>query len=355
LSEGDRSFESLLDYVRSSRGFDFTAYKRSSLMRRTLKRMQLVGVAGYQEYMRYLQVHPGEFEQLFNTILINVTGFFRDEAAWAFLASDVLGPMVERRGTTEPLRAWSAGCSSGEEAYTLAILLAEALVRHHGEEQGLEILGRFVRIYATDVDEEALQQARRATYTAEALEPLSARVRDRYFEQSGSGYTFRVDLRRSVIFGRHNLVQDPPIPHLDLLVCRNTLMYLTTEAQRRILARFHFALDEGGTLFLGRAETLLTHAHLFAPVDLRHRVFAQIRRENSRKPPAAAVVARNQAAGVVAAPDAGKWVLQGDAQHRGLGAAGSPYRVMLPTEGNARHGVEGWGHAGHESRGGDKA
>ncbi|HSJ55098.1 MAG TPA: protein-glutamate O-methyltransferase CheR [Anaerolineae bacterium] len=282
MSEPDPEFEALLDFLRRSRGLDFTAYKRSSLMRRCLKRMQAAGVADYDSYAGYLEAHPEEFEQLFDTMLINVTSFYRDKPSWDFVEAKILPLVLERRGSVEPLRVWSAGCSTGEEAYTLAILLAEALRRSLGEAQGLEVFRRFVKIYATDVDEDALQQARRGTYPASALAPLPEGMRARYFERSGTRYTFRSDLRRGVIFGRHDLIQDPPISRLDLLVCRNTLMYLNADAQRRILARFHFALNDTGYLFVGRAEMLLTHSHLFTPLDRSHRVFAKVHKNDVR-------------------------------------------------------------------------
>lgn len=282
MTEHDQKFEALLDFLRQSRGFDFTAYKRSTLMRRCHRRMQTVGAEDYEAYTSYLEAHPEEFEQLFNTILINVTSFYRDEPSWDYLADEVVTPMLERWNPAEPFRAWSAGCSSGEEVYTLAILLTEALKRSHGAERAREMFASSVKIYATDVDEEALQQARQGTYPASALQALPEGLRDTYFERSADRYTFQRDLRRSIIFGRHDLIQDPPISRLDLLVCRNTLMYFNADAQRRILARFHFALKDTGFLFLGRAEMLLTHSHVFTPVDQGHRVFAKVPKTNQR-------------------------------------------------------------------------
>src|SRR6266498_2627848 len=248
-----------------SRGFDFTGYKRSSLMRRVDRRMAQVAVAEYSDYLDYLQVHPEEFTGLFNTILINVTGFFRDPDAWEYLRTDVLPAVLAGRGSDGPIRVWSAGCASGEEAYTLAMLLAEAL--------GLEQFRLRAKIYATDVDEEGLLQARHATYGERDIRGVPPALLERYFEVSGNRYVFRKDLRRSVIFGRNDLVQDAPISRIDLLVCRNTLMYFNPETQARILGRFHFALVPRGLLFLGKAELLLSHNRLFDPVDLKHRVF----------------------------------------------------------------------------------
>ena len=272
--EKDPAFEALLDYLRQSRGFDFGVYKRSSLVRRVRARMRVMAVASFEDYLDYLEVHPDEFNHLFNTILINVTSFFRDAPPWDYLAQEIIPVLLRSKPAYEPIRVWSAGCASGEEIYSVAILLAEALDPAAFHQR--------VKIYATDIDEEALAQARQASYSAKQLEAVSAEWRDKYFELNGNRYVFRPDLRRSIIFGRHDLVQDAPISRLDLLLCRNTLMYFNAEAQARILARFHFALNTHGFLFLGKAEMLLTHGNLFTPLELRHRIFAKVVQPNLR-------------------------------------------------------------------------
>jgi two-component system CheB/CheR fusion protein len=273
-TERNPEFEALLDYIKHNRGFDFTGYKRPSLMRRISKRMQLMGLDHFASYQDYLEVHPEEFTLLFNTILINVTYFFRDSPAWDYLAAHIIPQILTGKKPGEPIRVWSAGCASGEEAYSIAILLAEAL--------GTEEFTQRVKIYATDVDEEALAQARQAIYPDRAIEEVPEAFRLKYFEPVTSGYVFRNDLRRSIIFGRHDLGQDAPISRLDLLVCRNTLMYFNAEAQGRILARFRFGLNPTGFLFLGKAEMLLTHTHLFIPVDIKYRIFTKVSRLNLR-------------------------------------------------------------------------
>jgi two-component system CheB/CheR fusion protein len=266
----DPQFEALLSYLKESRGFDFTGYKRSSLMRRFSRRMAQTQATDYGEYLDYLQVHPDEFTALFNTILINVTAFFRDPDAWDYLRTEVLAPLVAAKPAGSPIRVWSAGCASGEEAYTLAILLAELL--------GPEEVRNRVKIYATDVDEEQLAEARHASYGEREMAAVPPELLKRYFEQTGGRFVFRKDLRRSVIFGRNDLVQDAPISRIDVLTCRNTLMYFNAETQARILGRFHFALVEGGALFLGKAEMLLSHTGLFRPLDLKRRVFRRVSR-----------------------------------------------------------------------------
>jgi len=265
MAESDPTFEALLVHLKNNRGFDFTGYKRASLMRRVDRRMAQVDVADYTEYLDYLELHAEEFTALFNTILINVTGFFRDGEAWDVLRTEVLPGLVAAKTPTEPLRIWSAGCASGEEAYTLAMILAEMMGPGEFRDR--------VKIYATDVDDEALSHARHGAYTQREMRGVPEELGERYFEPAGARHVFRKDLRRSVIFGRNDLVQDAPISRIDLLVCRNTLMYFNAETQARILTRFHFALAPRGVLFLGKAEMLLSHSALFLPIDVRRRTF----------------------------------------------------------------------------------
>jgi two-component system, chemotaxis family, CheB/CheR fusion protein len=267
-------FEALLDFLKRSRGFDFTGYKRATLQRRILKRMQELRLNSYTEYIEQLEAQPEEFFPLFNTVLINVTAFFRDTAPWDFLASDIIPRLLANKAAGSPIRVWSAGCASGQEAYSLAMILAEEL--------GLEQFRERVKIYATDVDEEALNLARQAIYTAKDVADVPPALREKYFERSDDRYIFRKDLRRAVIFGRNDLIQDAPISRIDVLVSRNTLMYFNASTQAKILSRFHFALNDGGYLVLGRAETLLTHTNTFVPVDLKRRIFAKVPRVNYR-------------------------------------------------------------------------
>jgi len=264
--EAGPDFESLLEYLRDTRGFDFTGYKRPSLTRRVSVRCSELGIDSFRAYLDYLQVHAGEFGVLFDKILINVTEFFRDQPAWDHLAQKIVPRIVARDGD---IRIWSSGTSSGEEAYSAAILFCEAM--------GEEAYADRVKIYATDVDEEALARAR-GGYSERNLESLDPRLRSRYFERQGDRFMFLAPLRRTMIFGRHDLMQDAPISRLDLLICRNTLIYFTAEAQGRILGRFHYALNDDGYLFLGRAEMLLTHAALFSAVDPRERIFSKVAR-----------------------------------------------------------------------------
>jgi two-component system CheB/CheR fusion protein len=230
--------------------------------------MTQVGHENFDEYLDVLQASSEEFSALFNTILINVTAFFRDPDAWEYIGTDVIPRLLAERAPDNPIRIWSAGCAAGQEAYTLAMLLAETL--------GAESFRRRVKIYATDIDEEALAEARAASYDAKAVESVPTDLLEKYFEQVNGRYIFHKDLRRAVIFGRNDLVKDAPISRVDLLVCRNTLMYMNPETQRSVLGRLHFALGAQGTLFLGHAEMLLSHGDRFMPLNLKHRVFRKV-------------------------------------------------------------------------------
>ena len=276
--------DALLDYLRESRGFDFGGYKRTGLARRITHRMSQAGIDSFHDYLDRLQVDADEFTALFNTILINVTGFFRDPEAWDRLRTEVVPGLLAERSPGDPLRIWSTGCSSGQEAYSLAMLLAEEL--------GTDAYLKQVKIYATDIDDEALSQARRAAYQEAELEGVPADLRAKYFELRDDRYVFTPDLRRTVIFGRNDLVQDAPISRVDLLLCRNTLMYFNAETQQRVLNRFHFALVPRGVLFLGRAEMLLGRSRMFEPIDLKQRIFRRVadRSMTSGRQPAPAPV-----------------------------------------------------------------
>jgi two-component system CheB/CheR fusion protein len=267
-ARSDISLGDLLEFVNRSRGFDFSGYKRATVERRVARRMSEVGVSRFEDYIDHLELHPEEFASLFNSILINVTSFFRDPQTWEYLAAEIVPQLIAARPPDSPLRFWSAGCATGEEPYTLAMVLARVL--------GDDAFQERVKIYATDVDEQALDHARHGAYQPKQVEAVPSDALDRFFERTEQRYVFRKDLRRCVIFGRNDLLQDAPISRIDLLVCRNTLMYFTAETQTQILRRFHFALRDDGSLQLGRAEMLIAHGDLFTPVDLRRRLFRTV-------------------------------------------------------------------------------
>jgi two-component system CheB/CheR fusion protein len=227
----DPEFESLLRHIQESRSLDFRGYKRTSLRRRIALRMEAVGAEDFADYRATLEAQPSEFGDLLNTVLINVTSFFRDEDAWTVLKTQVVPQLMERDEDERGIRIWSIGCASGEEPYSIAMLLADAM--------GQKEFCRRVKIYATDLDEEALKAARAATYTPRDVEGVPPEYLDKFFERTNNHYVFERELRKCVIFGRYNVVYDAPISRIDLITCRNLLIYLESETQGVVLPRLH--------------------------------------------------------------------------------------------------------------------
>jgi two-component system CheB/CheR fusion protein len=259
--------QALIRHIQESRGVDFRGYKKSSLRRRIQRRMEEIGIEGFGAYHAFLESNAGEFAELLNTVLINVTSFFRDAEAWDALRTQVIPHLLARAGPEGHLRIWSVGCATGEEPYSLAMAFAEA--------GGPDICSR-LKIYATDLDEDALRTARHATYAPRNVEGVPPDLLDKYFERTPNHYVFQRELRKCVIFGRHNVVHDAPIIRIDLLVCRNLLIYLETDTQNQVLPRLHYALGDDGLMFLGKAETQLARSQLFEPLDLKHRIFRKV-------------------------------------------------------------------------------
>lgn len=262
--------ENLLVHLKQSWQVDLTGYKRPSLLRRTLLRMQQVGVGHYQGYLQHLQQQPDEVTHLLNTIFINYTFFFRDPFMWNYLENQVIPQVIANKAPDEPIRLWSAGCASGEETYSLAMLLMEAL--------SIKQFQRRVQIYGTDIDADAIQQAQNGCYPAFKAELIPPYFLERYFDFTSNGYRWRHELCNSVMFQIHNLIQAPPLPDIDLLICRNLLMYLTPETQLQVLTQFYSSLKQDGFLILGKVENLLTplERSLFTPVHRQARVFTKV-------------------------------------------------------------------------------
>jgi two-component system, chemotaxis family, CheB/CheR fusion protein len=262
----ETSVDALLEYLRQRCGADFSS-KRSDLIRQTAARRREARIASLEEYLGYLDKHPEGVSRLLDALLGEVSQFFQDPEMWELLGRKIIPAIAAGKDDSEPIRVWSAGCASGAEVFTLAIVLAESV--------GLEQFRRRVSIYATDVSDDALAKARQGIYDAKMLEPVGAALRSRYFEGADNRYRLRRDIRRSIVFGRHDLAHDVPISRLDLLICRNRLVYLDRQTQARVLARFHYALNPRGFLLLGSVDTLLDPGHLFEPVGRAPRVFAK--------------------------------------------------------------------------------
>jgi two-component system CheB/CheR fusion protein len=267
----DVSLHELVDVLARERGLDLRGYKQTTLERRVRRRMSALNKASFAEYLQVFRNDPHEKNELLNTVLINVTQFFRDPQAWEALRAEILPKFLRNLRPGDSFRAWSAGCASGEEAYSLAILLAE----HFGSR-----LHEFdVKIYATDIDEDALTSARRGEYRAEHLQEMRHDWRAKYLQETPTALRITRDIRRLVIFGRSNLLSDAPISHCHLVICRNVLIYFDTDTQRHIFSRLHYALEREGILFLGKAESKLTESRLFRPLNSRWRIFQRIGKE----------------------------------------------------------------------------
>lgn len=258
-------FEELLDYLKHNRECDLTGYKRPTLMRRFEHRMRKLKVDSYQNYLQYLQGYTEEPKDLLQDVLINFTGFFRDPDAWVYLASEIIPKISANQRPNQPIRVWSAGCSTGQEIYSFLILMSEIL--------GIELCLQHLQCYATDIDKDALQKAKEAIYSDLDIIDLHPELLEKYFQKTEQGYVFHPDLHRLIIFEQHDLMQDAPISEIDLLICRNVLMYFTVEAQVSILNRFHLALKNTGFLFLGKAEMLIHHSQFFTPITLKQRLY----------------------------------------------------------------------------------
>ncbi|WP_438031013.1 CheR family methyltransferase [Sorangium sp. So ce233] len=277
-SEDDR-LQPLLDLVRERSGIDFKKYKEATILRRLRRRMAATNVQTIDEYVRYLAHHPEEHQRLVNSFLIKVTEFMRDPELFAHLREVVLPALIEHaRADNKSLRIWSAGCATGEEAYSLAILISELL--------GDELESFHVRIFSTDLDPEAVAFARRGVYGATTVEDLPHELIERYFVAIDGQYQVKKRIRNLTVFGEHDLGQRAPFPHLDLVLCRNVLIYFTSELQRRTLHLFAFSLREGGYLVLGKAETTSPLSEYFVPYDIHCKTYVR-RGERILVPPAA--------------------------------------------------------------------
>ncbi|MTW09126.1 PAS domain-containing protein [Pseudoduganella eburnea] len=260
----EAALQDVLEILHGSTGHDFRHYKRPTILRRLERRLQLRGVPNIVSYRKLLINDGSEARKLMKDLLIGVTGFFRDRMSFDQLRGTVLPALLAGRGKGE-LRVWAAACSTGQEAYSLAMLLADA-VHDMGEAPR-------IHIFASDIDEQALGVARAGMYPESIQDEVPPHIVERYFVRAGKQFRVRQSLREMITFASHNLLRDPPFSNLDLVTCRNFMIYLDRSMQRHVLQRFHFSLSRGGYLFLGNAETAAAVPELFSTVDQEHKIY----------------------------------------------------------------------------------
>ncbi len=253
--------------LRDQTGHDFSFYKKNTLVRRIERRMSVHKIASIDLYIRYLRESPQEIELLFKELLIGVTGFFRDREAFEALKKRAIPQMLKDRAKGNVLRVWAPGCSTGEEAYSIAIILQECLEK-------VKQRGVFkIQIFATDIDKDAIYKARHGVYASNIVADVSPERLQRFFVKEDNGYRLRKEIREMVVFAPQNIVMDPPFTKLDLISCRNIMIYMTAELQKKLLPLLHYALNPGGLLFLGASETIGSLTDLFSPVDTKWKIF----------------------------------------------------------------------------------
>ena len=255
----------ILLLLRNATGHDFSQYKKSTIRRRLERCMAIHGIIDTDTYADYLKEHPAEMQILLNELLINVTSFFRDPEAFNLIASEIFPLLFKNKTEGDLFRVWVAGCASGEEAYSIAILLREYMDLTHKEFK--------VLIYATDLDEDSIAEARAGTYALTITEHVSTERLTRYFTNEGGSYRVKRGIRDMVVFAVQNVIKDPPLIRLDLLCCRNLMIYLEPELQNRLIPIFHYALKPGGVLFLSPAESIGNHTERFNVLNRKYKLY----------------------------------------------------------------------------------
>ncbi len=251
--------------IRQETGHDFSHYKRNTIKRRIARRLAVHQIENLDGYITYLRHNADEVQILSKELLITVTAFFRDEEAFESLRTHVIGPLIEDAPSNDPLRVWVPGCATGEEAYSVAMLLYEQMHQSNRLHE--------VQVFGTDLDEDAIERARYARYPKSIAGDLSKERLNQFFSEEDSHYRIKTHIREMLVFAAHNLVKEPPFSKLDLVCCRNVLIYMDSTLQQKVLPLFHYALNPGGYLFLGESESIGSFADLFEPMDTRHKVF----------------------------------------------------------------------------------
>lgn len=304
LSEDSKTHsavEKIIIVLRGQTGHDFSLYKQTTIRRRIERRMGLHQIKKIADYVRFLQENPHETELLFRELLIGVTNFFRDPEAWEQLQAEGIPALLTERASNRALRGWIPACSTGEEAYSLAILFKEALEK-------IKPAGHItVQLFATDLDRQAIEKARAGIFPANIVADVPPNRLERFFVKTARGYQVAKPIREMVVFAPQNLIMDPPFTKLDIICCRNLLIYLTPELQKKLLPLFHYSLNPGGLLFLGSAETVGTFTNLFSPLAGKNRIYKRLTLPLTGEPielPASFVTARHRAADKTSSPPA---------------------------------------------------
>jgi len=276
--KGHSAFEKVVILLRSQTGHDFSLYKRNTIYRRIERRMGIHQIDRITTYVRFLQENPQELDLLFKELLIGVTSFFRDPAAWEQLKAEVIPALLKDRPPSQALRVWVPACATGEEAYSLAIVFKEAL-------QQLKPARNYtLQIFATDLDRDAIEKARAGIFPANIVADVSPERLSRFFIQLDHGYQVAKSIRETVIFAPQNLIMEPPFTRLDLVSCRNLLIYLTPELQKKLFPLFHYSLNPGGVLVLGSAETVGEFTDLFAPLAGKTQLYRRLESGSRAEP-----------------------------------------------------------------------
>ena len=273
--ETDTARLGICEILRVRVGHDFSQYKDKTFLRRVQRRMQVVGLTVLTDYVARLEQDHEEAVLLFRDLLIGVTTFFRDAGAFEAVQRIVLPRLFKGKGANDTVRVWVPGCATGEEAYSLAMLLREHM-------DGLDIIAPRVQVFATDIDEPAIGTARAGRYPATLLDGLSPERRERFFSRQENSYVVTKEIRDLCTFSAHSLVRDPPFSRMNLVSCRNLLIYLDADLQAVVIPTFHYSLQPGGVLLLGSSETISRHDGLFAPLEKEHRIF---QRRDGASPP----------------------------------------------------------------------
>jgi len=268
------ALEKIIILLRTNTGNDFSLYKKNTVYRRIERRMGIHKIDDIYSYVHFLQENPKEVHILFKELMIGVTSFFRDSPVWEILKESIIPEQIKKSKTNSVIRAWVPGCSTGEEAYSLAIVFKEALEKVNPYE------GLSLQIFASDLDSEAVDTARKGLFSANIATDVSQKRLSRFFTKTDEGYRINSDIRETIVFAQHNIIMHPPFTNIDIVSCRNLLIYLDAELQRKLIGLFYYSLNPGGTLLLGTSETLGIHSNLFEQVNsgmkIYKRTFEQI-------------------------------------------------------------------------------